>query len=112
LSRIGRKQFNLLKTTLTRNINYQKKFPVSFQLCLKKRKKRSLSGSRCPIKCAKTLSLPKMKTKKKMSTTTSIMRKRARRVRMMATIPVSKVETSRTTMTLKACEKISSNIES
>ena len=40
------------------------------------------------------------------------MKKMAHRVRRMATIPVSKVETSRTTMTLKACAKISSNTES
>ena len=30
LSRIGRQQFNLLKATLPRNFNFQKKFPVSF----------------------------------------------------------------------------------
>lgn len=115
LSRIGRHQFSLLLITLlSRNFNYLKKVQASLLQCPRKERQRSLSGSRSPppIKCAKTLSLPKMKTKKKRSTTTSMMRKRGRRVRRRATIQVSKVATSRTTMTSRGCAKISSSTES
>ncbi len=112
LSQIGRHQFNLQKASLSKSLNFQKKIQANFQHYPKKRKKRSRSGSRCLNKCAKTLSLPKMKTKKKTSTTTSMMKKRVHRVRRRAIIPVSRVETSRTTMTLKVCAKISSHTES